>query len=164
MIACPYCQHENPDAQVFCEACGQNIWDYAAEETIIQKLPDNFQKMNIKSGFGTSTFEAENQVILHVREVPEPIFIQISKEVLLGRYDGIPGVDLSGFGGLEKGVSRTHAALRRGDDMLFLVDLNSTNGTFLNDQPLSPNQPRVLRSGDQVRLGQLVMHVYFSMK
>ena len=48
-------------------------------------------------------------------------------------------------------------AIRRGEDTLTLVDLGSVNGTHLNGQRLVPNQPRVLRDGDEIRLGRLVV-------
>ena len=51
-------------------------------------------------------------------------------------------------------VSRRHAELRRVDDAFQLVDLNSANGTYLNDEPV---EEAVLHSGDQVRLGQTVL-------
>jgi hypothetical protein len=169
MITCKYCQYPNADQAKVCEQCGHHLWgdetwqvpSTIQDETIVQKLPESFSKSQIKAGWGTSTFEPQNYVILHIRETQEPVFVKLQDEYLFGRYEGIDGLNLAPFGGLEKGVSRIHAALRRGDEMLFLVDLGSTNGTFLNEQAISPNQPRVLRSGDQIRLGQMVMHIYF---
>ena len=169
MITCKNCQYPNADNAKVCENCGTPLWGddtrqvptTLTDETLIQKLPDSFSKSQIKAGWGTSTFEPQNYVILHIREAQEPVFIKLQDEYLFGRYEGITGLNLSPYGALEKGVSRLHAALRRGDEMLFLVDLGSTNGTFLNEQALTSNQPRVLRSGDQIRLGQLVMHIYF---
>jgi pSer/pThr/pTyr-binding forkhead associated (FHA) protein len=173
MIICRNCQHENPDGRTKCEQCGTTLWTDEtwevdvnsipiSDETVIQKLPEGFSKAQIKSGWGTSTFEPTNYVILHITGAAEPIFIKPSEEYLLGRYEDINGLNLAPYGALERGVSRVHAALRRGDEMLYLVDLGSTNGTFLNEQALTPNQPRILRSGDQIRLGQFVMHIYFS--
>lgn len=148
---------------MFCESCGLNLWDTMTDETVIQKLPEGFPKAQIKSGWGTSTFEPKHQVIIHIRDHPDPVFINPSnEEYMLGRQHGPNRLDLTSFGALEKGVSRVHASLRRGDEMLFLIDKDSTNGTFLNEQPLTPNQPRVVRSGDEIRLGQLVLHVYFT--
>lgn len=171
MVTCKNCQHVNPDGLTKCENCGAALWEDETwrmleethqDETVIQKLPEGFTKAQIKSGWGTSTFEPANYVILHITGAQEPLFIKPGTEYLLGRYEEIEGLNLAPYQALEKGVSRLHAALRQGDEMLFLVDLDSTNGTFLNEQALSPNQPRVLRSGDQIRLGQLVMHIYFS--
>jgi pSer/pThr/pTyr-binding forkhead associated (FHA) protein len=86
-------------------------------------------------------------------------------EAVLGRADEVsgtsPDLDLTPYNALEKGVSRIHAAIRRGEDTLTLVDLGSVNGTHLNGQRLVPNQPRVLRDGDEIRLGRLVVHIYF---
>ena len=54
-----------------------------------------------------------------------------------------------------------HAVVRRGDGLLNLIDLGSVNGTYLNGQRLIPNQPRVLRDGDEIKFGKLVCYVYF---
>ena len=51
-------------------------------------------------------------------------------------------------------VSRRHAEVRRVDDAFQVVDLNSANGTYLNDQPVGQVP---LSSGDQLRLGQTVL-------
>ena len=166
MIKCSNCQHENPPDKFKCEKCQYPLWEDVpgpiSETTMIQKLPENFPKGSIKSGWGTSTFEPTNFVILHIKEAREPIIVRPKEEYVLGRFDTEDGLNLSQYDALKKGVSRAHAALRRGDEMLFLVDLGSTNGTFLNEQQLTPNQPRLLRSGDQIRLGQFVLHIYFS--
>jgi signal transduction histidine kinase len=50
-------------------------------------------------------------------------------------------------------VSRRHAEVRRVEDAFQLVDLQSANGTYLNDEPVDQV---TIRSGDQVRLGQTV--------
>ncbi len=55
---------------------------------------------------------------------------------------------------LDHEVSRRHAEVRCLGDSFRLVDLKSANGTFLNDEPVSDV---VLRSGDQVRLGQSIL-------
>ena len=52
-------------------------------------------------------------------------------------------------------VSRDHAELHRTDAALELIDLGSTNGTFLNDEQLPANQPRALSVGDELRFGDL---------
>ena len=51
-------------------------------------------------------------------------------------------------------VSRRHAEVRRVDDTFQIVDLNSANGTFLNDSTV---EQVPIRSGDQLRLGQTVL-------
>ena len=51
-------------------------------------------------------------------------------------------------------VSRRHAEIRPTGDVYRLVDLHSANGTFLNDEIVADV---VLRSGDQIRLGQSIL-------
>jgi pSer/pThr/pTyr-binding forkhead associated (FHA) protein len=52
-------------------------------------------------------------------------------------------------------VSHRHASIRqRGTDYV-IVDEGSTNGTFVGPVRLSPQAPRVVRSGDLVRVGRI---------
>lgn len=48
-------------------------------------------------------------------------------------------------------VSRRHAQVEVRDGILWIVDRGSTNGTFLNGEPL--DRPRRLRAGDQITIG-----------
>jgi pSer/pThr/pTyr-binding forkhead associated (FHA) protein len=86
-------------------------------------------------------------------------------EIGIGRYDyhtdTAPLMDLTEYGGSIKGVSREHAAIIRQHGSLCIVDRGSANGTYLNGQRLQPDEPWLLRDGDNVRLGQLVLHVSF---
>ena len=50
------------------------------------------------------------------------------------------------------GVSRRHAVLERLAAGWSVSDLESTNGTVVNGEPL--NQPRPLYSGDQIAVGE----------
>ncbi|MBC8508081.1 MAG: FHA domain-containing protein [Anaerolineales bacterium] len=56
-------------------------------------------------------------------------------------------------------VSRVHAELHRTDDTLELIDLGSTNGTFLNDERLQANQPQTLHVGDEIRFGDQIFTI-----
>ncbi len=51
-------------------------------------------------------------------------------------------------------VSRHHAEIRFDGTHWNLVDLQSTNGTFVNSQRIWPGQPHRLQPGDVVRFGQ----------
>ena len=57
------------------------------------------------------------------------------------------------------GVSLRHATIRqRGPDYV-IVDEGSTNGTFVGPVRLAPQAPRVLRSGDLIRIGRSWLEV-----
>lgn len=88
-----------------------------------------------------------------------------TKRIIIGRLDSrteaLPHVDLSAFDGSNQGVSRRHAAVERHDDVLFVNDLGSRNGTYLNGKLVKPNNPRILRSGDEIRIGYLLLLVKY---
>lgn len=52
-----------------------------------------------------------------------------------------------------EGVSRLHARISRQEDRYFIEDLNSTNGTYLNDSVLEYHQPREIKKNDRIRFG-----------
>lgn len=165
MIKCPYCGHDNLEGTLFCESCGFSLMGDSTEQISTRQLEEESGELSVKSGWGTATFQDRNQVIIHVRDASEPVIVHPETELLIGRGDSASGVtpdlDLTPYGALERGVSRIHAALRRGEDVLSIVDLDSANGTYLNGQRLAPHQPRLLRDGDEIRVGKLVLHVYF---
>src|SRR5438034_6731377 len=51
-------------------------------------------------------------------------------------------------------ASSYHAQIRPDAQGYLLVDFNSTNGTFVNEQRLPPRTPRLLISGDLIRIGE----------
>ena len=166
MIVCPYCANENREGTLFCESCGQSLFSEAGQATTsTRQLEDAADELGAKGTWGTARFERDSSIIFHIRDAPEPILLRPEHETVLGRRDAgsgtAPDLDLTPYGALDKGVSRLHAAIRRGEDTLTLVDLGSVNGTHLNGQRLIANQPRVLRDGDEIRLGKLIMHIYF---
>lgn len=54
-------------------------------------------------------------------------------------------------------VSQNHARIYRRDGRLWLEDLGSTNGTYLNTKALSA--PAVLHRGDRIQMGRTVLEV-----
>ncbi|MBN2390489.1 MAG: protein kinase [Anaerolineae bacterium] len=87
--------------------------------------------------------------------------IPLLDEVVVGRTDPMlpqpPAVDLQPYGGGSAGVSRHHARFLHRPEGWFLEDLQSTNGTYLNEVRLLPHRPVRLNSGDLVRFGQLTL-------
>lgn len=89
-------------------------------------------------------------------------FILQKDSNLVGRTDPhsniFPEIDLSRFDSETK-VSRRHARIWREGDTFLVEDLGSVNGTVINDSVrLAPRQPRVLDSGDKLRLGETTLH------
>jgi hypothetical protein len=166
MKICPFCATKNREGLLFCEECGQSLSGNPVNVTLpTRQLQDVPADLAAKATWGTARFSQESAVVIHIRDASEPIVLEPSKRTVIGRLDSSspqkPDLDLTPFGALEKGVSRMHATIERSEDTLTIVDLGSSNGTHLNGQRLVPDQPRVLRDGDEIRFGKLIAHIYF---
>ena len=53
-------------------------------------------------------------------------------------------------------VSTRHAQILQQGQSHTVMDLGSTNGTFLNEQRLVPNTPQLLKDGDTIRFGETI--------
>jgi len=89
--------------------------------------------------------------------------ITLTKQIQIGRAfeDTTTNLDLTEDNGTELGVSRLHAILHGSNKGLVIMDLGSTNGTFLNNHHLPANKPYPIQSGDELRFGELLVHVFF---
>jgi hypothetical protein len=72
------------------------------------------------------------------------IAYDLSEEVTLGRGDVEIRLE-------DPFASSSHARISREGHVVLIEDLGSTNGTYLNDSPLSGPQP--LHDGDRIRIG-----------
>jgi hypothetical protein len=102
---------------------------------------------------------------LLIGDADHPAEVTLEKAVSLGRSDpaakSCPEIDLTAFGGLEKGVSRRHARISARRSTVVVEDLASINGTFVNGRRLIPYLPEVLRDGDQLQIGKISIEVEF---
>lgn len=74
----------------------------------------------------------------------------------------MPDIDLTRYKAYDKGVSRLHAILRRVNNKIVVMDLGSSNGTYVNGNRLSPQVEHVLTHGDAIHLGKLKIQILFS--
>ncbi len=83
--------------------------------------------------------------------------LDVNGEVFLGRgQDTSDQICLFSSSDAEQlGVSRQHAMLRPTDSKLYITDLGSTNGTWLNGRSIGVNTPYSLSNGDILRFGRL---------
>jgi hypothetical protein len=165
MKTCPYCAHVNREGIFFCDECGHPFLDSHDALSTTRLSQEERAEFKGRVTWGTARFNPGASIVVRIRDQTEPINLQPKDEISLGRSDAqasiVPDLDMAPFGGAEQGVSRRHAVIRRGENTLTLIDLGSTNGTHLNGQRLTPNQPRVLRDGDEIRMGRLAFHIFF---
>jgi pSer/pThr/pTyr-binding forkhead associated (FHA) protein len=89
-------------------------------------------------------------VVVRSGDHPTPLKISLdAPRIVIGRAEGCE-IRLP-----DPSVSHRHASIRqRGSDYV-VVDEGSTNGTFVGPVRLSPQAPRVVRSGELVRIGRI---------
>jgi len=158
---CPVCKYKNEGSAKICLYCGSplgNIGDGTPSTTrnVVSAgaFPATGKDLEIRQ------HEAPKQgIAIYTATSEAPISVQIESEFVLGRR--MTGemnesfVDLRPFGAYEHGVSRRHAMVRRTVDGYEIVDLGSTNGTWLDKQRIVPNRPYPLSSGASVYVGRL---------
>lgn len=172
MQTCPNCNQQNRIGVVFCENCGASlIGDAPLGTKHIGKMteqlsepPEMAAPASASTG-GTDLFLQGTMLRLEI-EGAQPLVLRPKRETIFGRRDPatgtMPDVDLTPFAGYRMGVSRKHAAIRQNENnRLELWDLGSSNGTYLNGVKLVAHRPNRLHDGDEIRLGQMVMRLYF---
>jgi pSer/pThr/pTyr-binding forkhead associated (FHA) protein len=153
---------ESPDTTVIPEISGGANRDRVRSATTNAILPGEIQDVALPRE--TQTVIQPDTIAIHLPGREQPLTFKGKDEIVLGRggSSNMPDIDLLTDQGVLLGVSRKHAVIRRTSDGYYLSDLNSTNGSWLNGKMLVPDQPYRLHSGDQVRLGQLLLFIYFS--
>ena len=84
-------------------------------------------------------------------------------EFTLGRLSEgqpiMPDIDLTAYQAYASGVSRLHAVVKRDESNVVVMDLGSSNGTYLNGRRLTPHTEERLSHGDIVALGKLKIQI-----
>lgn len=169
MIICPSCNTSNVDNTLFCIECGTYLDNENGQMTDVVgiNLEDIAPELaeaetDSPSVYGTGPLAINLEIGDGKRELQLPL----NKPIHMGRLDPgasiFPEVDLTGDAGAEQGVSRRHARIMKREQRIYVEDLGSSNGTFINGQKLMPYFPEVLSDGDCLRLGKLEIKVLLS--
>lgn len=103
-------------------------------------------------------------LIINIDDGRARLQVNLCSSMVFGRSDEGTSVDidLTSFGGREKGVSRVHMTLMQQGNRLFIKDMGSKNGTRINHDALRSNIAYELMDGDVLTLGKLRCAVYFA--
>lgn len=147
MKLCPHCRYQNREGYMFCEDCGE---DLSQAESF---YPGPYQ----------APAAVDPEISLQFQGKLLPVALQLQTRTVLGRRDSDrtrqPDVDLLEHGALEMGVSGLHAVINHTAEGVQIVDIGSTNGTYVNGRRLVPNQTYILRDGDEIRFSRLTAHI-----
>lgn len=119
--------------------------------------------------FGTTgRLGKSREVLLLIDSGIRRISLRNDTSFLLGRFSkSSPSgnyIDLSPFGAQERGVSRIHAQIHMDDDILYVTDMDSTNGTYLDGIKIQPHQAEKLRQGSELLLARMHIQILYKTK
>ena len=116
-------------------------------------MVNNLDDKNTKSGMGTEAVEANTWHLNALSEALGDLTLTVSDSLSVGR-----GSDNDVVLG-SKQVSRNHALLSVLNGKLYMKDLDSSNGTFINDERIEANQSMALVADDNVGFASFVFQV-----
>jgi len=166
MIRCRDCGATQFEGALYCSECGRNL--LADQRQATDVLP--FSEFAHKA---PPPPIAEPEITKLERAKPITFMVPSSRnrytlvlhdQIKIGRVTGEASennLDLSEDNGTELGVSRNHAMLQWSNQGIIIMDIGSTNGTFLNNHHLPAHKPYPLQSGDELRFGELLVHIFF---
>ncbi len=165
---CPHCDHHNEPHVVQCVHCGQRL-DDATTLAINQQTSEALAR-DIESSIKALVEQQldTNNIALLIGG-NNPIIESGRRRLILGRSNlddtqrADDLIDLTWYFAHALGVSRQHALIDFIDDGYYLQDLGSTNGTRLNGERLRPLKFYPLKSGDNIQIAKLTLHVYFKL-
>ncbi len=154
LVSCPFCDKEIENDSYFCDQCGEKLK--------LCPKGHGFKKGKICSQCGCTLVEAHTFIKESpVRDVVKSVTPQylvgktlsakllLKEGAIIGRRSGdyIDTFCSLGY------VSGTHAKLQKNSSGNWvIIDLNSTNGTFVNGKQIAPDNPVVINVGDEIAL------------
>ena len=166
MMKCNECGHTEPAGALFCSECGAYLIDAHQADAAQIPFTDALSPPSQPSLWGQDlrpSVEA-HQITFLIPSSGRRVKVDLTRPVRIGRADpannSYPELDLTKDSGAEFGVSRLHASIKLSHQGVVISDLNSTNSTYLNIYRQPPDLPYPLHSGDEVRFGYLLVHIF----
>lgn len=113
----------------------------------------------------TAALGKSREVLLLVENGIRRIELHNEISFLLGRFNSAKQranhIDLSPFDAANKGVSRIHAQIHMDNNKIYIADMDSTNGTFVDGVRLQAHHPVQIRQGSEIMLGKMHLQVMY---
>ena len=163
MIVCSNCQYKNVAGAMFCAECGAQL--DGVETLVTQAITDEqiAEDLNKKARLDPVSTPANSWISLHLMDSGKILPLASRNEFTLGRLSEgqpiMPDIDLTPYQAYASGVSRLHAVVKRDSERVLVMDLGSSNGTYVNGRRINPHVEEALNHGDILALGKLKIQV-----
>ena len=179
MNHCPDCGAEHYSGALFCDMCGAAVHvasrahvaavRRSTERPATTQQPNTDRRVTESGRFesgikATLSPSAATPRALHVHLPHHDATLVLTGALIqVGRADPddahVPELDLTPYGGQERGVSRRHAIIRWVEGNYVLIDQHSSNGTWLNGVRLVAGYAYQIPPGAAARFGGLMVHL-----
>ena len=164
MIICKSCQNKNVSGALFCSECGaqlDGIETLNTQAITQEEIASDLKKRS--AAMEPPSSPANSWISLHLMDSGKILPLASRSEFTMGRLSEgqpiMPDIDLTPYQAYASGVSRLHAVVKRDANRTIIMDLGSSNGTYLNGRRLNPHMEEELRHGDVIALGKLKIQV-----
>ena len=162
---CPVCKMVNDASDVVCKHCGAQLGESATNAPATRPIDEAFQLTEeLRDQITRERTPPPRGLSIFLLNNGEPIALSMEQELILGRAEDPTSesmVDLTDHDGFALGVSRRHAMIQAAGETYVLIDLHSSNGTWLNGERLVPSRSYDLPSGGVIQLGRLKLIVAY---
>ena len=162
-IFCPVCKLKNEATATVCTFCGSSLIPHELSRRTTQQVSGETQLFDTDELQKKIGIPKDGIAILSQESGQEIATIREFKFVLGRKIENVKEtiVDLSAYGAYGLGVSRLHVLVQKTKNGYEISDLDSTNGTWLNDERLEPNKFYPITSGSKIRLGKMYVIILF---
>jgi hypothetical protein len=149
---------------MFCAECGAQL---DGVETLVtqaitdEQIAEDLRKKSLRPD--TVAAPTNSWISLHLMDSGKILPLASRNEFTLGRLSEgqpiMPDIDLTPYQAYASGVSRLHAVVKRDAEKVLVMDLGSSNGTYVNGRRINPHVEESLSHGDILALGKLKIQV-----
>ena len=167
MTRCYECGASQFEGTLFCTECGLSLLSPKYKD-MTDVLPFTYLMHRTSPPLPVEhervVLEEERPLTFMIPSSRQRVVVSLHEQIQIGRADAegdfFPELDLTDHNGGKKGVSRHHAAFEASKLGTVLIDLGSTNGTYLNSFRLTEKRPYLIKDGDEIRFGDLLIHIF----
>jgi hypothetical protein len=116
------------------------------------------------NGHAGAAITSDNSIVLLIEGTVERVEFDGQSAVVVGRggqNTDANFLDVSSYGQPARSVSRQHLKIERVGQYIYITDLHSSNGTYLNGEKLKPGESHPLMGDHHIQVGALSMTIRF---
>lgn len=160
---CPVCNFKNESNAAVCANCNSPLENIVIAQITTRRLTESAKLLSQAEleALIKSFIPAQGLTFYIINNGELVIVGEEQSELILGRKIDDSVKNLINIGAYDVFVSRKHAKVLKTERGYEIMDLGSSNGTWLEELRLIPHKTYPLKSGSQIRLGHIQIMVHY---